>query len=59
MAEARMPASSAKNVLVFTPPPVDPGDAPITISSIITSRPALEKVPSGTVENPAVRADTL
>ena len=34
---------SAKKVVVFIPPPVDPGDAPINISTHITIIPAVEK----------------
>ena len=41
------------------PPPVEPGEAPITISTMTVRSPALEKDPSGNVENPAVLADTL
>ena len=41
------------------PPPVDPGDAPINISSIMTSRPALLRVLKSTVQKPAVRAVML
>ena len=48
-----------KNELVFIPPPVDPGEAPIIISIIITSSPDFENVPSEYVANPAVLADTL
>ena len=48
-----------KNVVVLIPPPVDPGDAPINISTQSTNSPALVKLPMGYVENPAVLADTL
>ena len=48
-----------KNVVVLIPPPVDPGDAPINIKTDKTSNPACVKLPIGTVEKPAVRAETL
>ena len=41
-------------VVVFTPPPVDPGEAPMNIRIHIAKRPALEKFPMLYVENPAV-----
>ena len=50
---------STKKVVVLMPPPVDPGDAPINISSIMTSRPALLRVLKSTVQKPAVRAVML
>ena len=48
-----------KNVVVFIPPPVDPGDAPMNISTIMTSKPASLKLPNENVANPAVRAVML
>lgn len=42
-----MPWIITKKVLVFIPPPVDPGDAPININTVSTSSPAVENVPSG------------
>lgn len=59
VADDLMPCISAKNVVVFIPPPVDPGDAPINISIIIANNPADEKEESEQVEKPAVRAETL
>ena len=41
------------------PPPVEPGEAPINIKTVSTISPALENLPSGNVENPAVLAETL
>ena len=38
-----MPCISTKKVLVLMPPPVEPGEAPMNISTISTSSPALEK----------------
>ena len=54
-----MPCISANSVLVFIPPPVEPGDAPTNIRNIITSSPAFENSPSEYVEKPAVLAVTL
>ena len=48
-----------KKVVVLIPPPVDPGDAPINIKTDKTSNPACVKLPIGTVQKPAVRAETL
>ena len=45
--------------MVFTPPPVDPGDAPTNISAITTVSPAGVKLESGAVEKPAVRVEKL
>ena len=50
---------STKKVVVLMPPPVDPGDAPTNINTIMTSRPALLKPLRSTVEKPAVRAVML
>ena len=38
---------NTKKVVVLIPPPVDPGDAPINISTHSVSKPAFEKVPMG------------
>ena len=54
-----MPCISANSVLVFIPPPVEPGDAPTNIKKIIASSPAFENSPSEYVEKPAVLAVTL
>ena len=54
-----IPCNKTKNVLVFIPPPVEPGDAPINISIITTRSPADEKLPSGYVEKPAVLVEKL
>ena len=48
-----------KKVLVFTPPPVEPEDAPINMRIIMTNNPALESAPKEQVEKPAVLADIL
>jgi len=45
-------------VVVFMPPPVDAGEAPINISIIVTNCEALEKSACGTVSKPAVLAVT-
>ncbi len=58
VAAETMPVNSTNMVVDFTPPPVDPGDAPMNISAIIAVNPASLKLPSDLVENPAVRADT-
>lgn len=50
---------SAKKVVVFIPPPVEPGDAPMNISTHIMSRPAFENPEYGNVAKPAVLAVTL
>ena len=41
------------------PPPVEPGDAPMNIKIMMTSRPALLMLPKSTLEKPAVRAVML
>ena len=41
------------------PPPVDPGDAPINISTVTVKSPAVVKSLKGNVVNPAVLAETL
>ena len=41
------------------PPPVDPGEAPMNMSTETVSSPAEVNSPRGNVENPAVLADTL
>ena len=46
-------------VAVLIPPPVEPGDAPITMSTQITSMPAFENPPRGYVAKPAVLAVML
>ena len=46
-------------MLVLIPPPVDPGEAPINISTVTVRSPALVKFPRENVENPAVLAETL
>ena len=48
-----MPCISANSVLVFIPPPVEPGDAPTNIKKIIASSPAFENSPSEYVDSPA------
>lgn len=48
-----------KAVVVFTPPPVDPGDAPININITNVNNPAFVKVPKLYVLNPAVLAEVL
>ena len=53
------PLNKTKNVVVFIPPPVEPGEAPMNISTIITTSPASVNPPSGYVQNPAVLAETL
>ena len=50
---------STKNVVVLMPPPVEPGDAPMNIKIMMTSRPALLMLPKSTLEKPAVRAVML
>jgi hypothetical protein len=46
-------------VLVFTPPPVETGEAPTHIKNIITSIVAFVKASILTLLNPAVRGVTL
>ena len=46
------------NVVVFIPPPVDPGDAPINISNKINQSDANENEDKSNIENPAVRLET-
>ena len=46
------------NVVVFTPPPVPPGDAPMNISSIVTKSAGTVMAPTSIVLNPAVRGVT-
>ena len=41
------------------PPPVDPGEAPMNMSTETLSSPAEVNSPRGNVEKPAVLADTL
>ena len=43
-----------KMVVVFAPPPVEPGEAPMNIRIHIANKPAVEKFPISYVENPAV-----
>jgi len=45
-------------LVVFTPPPVEPGEAPMNISTRIRRRVAFVKDPISTVLNPAVRGVT-
>ncbi len=52
-------SSRAKVVVVLIPPPVDPGEAPMNISSIAKSKPAWEKEEISTVLKPAVLVVTL
>ena len=47
------------NVLVFIPPPVDTGEAPIHIKKIIIRIVAFENASMLTILNPAVRGVTL
>jgi len=42
------------NVVVFNPPPVPEGDAPIIISNVIKKSENSDKAEMGTVLNPAV-----
>ncbi len=42
------------NVVVFVPPPVDPGDAPTNIHTIIHIMEGIDNAPTSTVLNPAV-----
>ena len=44
--------NSTKIVVTFTPPPVDPGDAPIYINTEIKSWLALEKSPNSQLSSP-------
>ena len=46
-------------VVVFIPPPVDPGEAPINIKIIKINNPEFVKLPRGYVLNPAVPAEAL
>jgi hypothetical protein len=46
-------------VVVFIPPPVDPGEAPMNIKIIIINKPAFVKFPNGYVLKPAVLAEVL
>ena len=50
--------NSKPNVVVFIPPPVEPGDAPINISNKINHSDAKENDDKSNIENPAVRLDT-
>jgi hypothetical protein len=43
-----------ENVLVFIPPPVEPGDAPMNMRIRIMNKEALHKLFISTVLNPAV-----
>ena len=54
-----IPLNKTKTVVVLIPPPVEPGEAPINIKTIITIMPAFEKLLKLKVEKPAVRAETL
>ena len=54
-----IPQKRTNTVVVLIPPPVEPGEAPINIRTIITRSPAGDKLPISVVENPAVRVDTL
>ena len=42
-------------LVVLTPPPVEPGEAPMNIRVIIIRRVSLESIPMSTVLKPAVR----
>ena len=55
----RTDCSNTNIVLVFTPPPVEPEDAPMNMRIQITNSPPLLKLPREQVENPAVLADML
>jgi len=54
-----MDSTSTAKVVVFIPPPVDPGDAPINISARVISIEAGLRLPVSIVLNPAVRVVTL
>ena len=45
-------------VVTFTPPPVEPGPAPMNISTMVRRPPPLVSLARSTVLNPAVRGDT-
>ena len=49
-----IPCNKTKNVLVFIPPPVEPGDAPINISTIDKILLISFSMPIGIEKNPAV-----
>ena len=55
---ARVEAKSTAKVVVFTPPPVEVGDAPTNIMPIMKNRVALFKDAKSMVLKPAVRKDT-
>ena len=55
----RTDCSNTNIVLVFTPPPVEPEDAPMNMRIQIRNSPPLLKLPREQVENPAVLADML
>ena len=45
-------------LVVLTPPPVEPGEAPMNIRTIISRIVSLASIPMSTVLNPAVRGVT-
>ena len=59
VAAEKIPRIKTKKVLVLMPPPVDPEEAPINISTIITSNAGAPKSPIGREAKPAVRVETL
>ena len=54
----QMAAAATATVLVFIPPPVDPGDAPISIRTMVVSSAASDKLPESKVLSPAVLQET-
>ncbi len=59
VAAENMPLKMTKNVVVFIPPPVDPGEAPMNIKIITAKRPAFEKPSRENVAKPAVLDEKL
>ena len=54
----KISSSSSVKLVVLIPPPVEPGEAPINIRIITTSRVELVNAPISTVLKPAVRGTT-
>ena len=59
MSVDQTPRITIPKVVVFIPPPVDPGEAPININIIYVNSVGAVNAPIAIVLNPAVSVETL